>query len=107
MKLVVAVLPDSKAGQLRDVADALTMKKEGVAVVLAARAGKGAQLLVALSRDLVARGLNAVDIARGAAPEIGGGGGGRPDQAQAGGQHADGIAAALERAEALIAERIA
>jgi alanyl-tRNA synthetase len=55
-----------------------------------------------VSPDLVKAGLSAVSIIKQAAADIGGGGGGRPDMAQAGGKNAGGIDKALETASRLV-----
>ena len=62
-------------------------------------------LLVSMvTNDLVARGLDASVIARGAAKAIQGGGGGRPDVAQAGGRLADKLDEALSLVPGLVRE---
>jgi alanyl-tRNA synthetase len=59
-------------------------------------------LTVLLSDDLVAKGMNAVQIIREAAKEIQGGGGGQAFFAQAGGKNADGVEKAMERVSSIL-----
>jgi alanyl-tRNA synthetase len=60
------------------------------------------QLMLTIGKDLVARGLNAGAIIRELAREIGGGGGGQPFFATAGGKDPEGLDQAILRAEAFI-----
>jgi alanyl-tRNA synthetase len=63
-------------------------------------------LLVAASRDLASEGFDAASVVRGAAGLIGGGGGGRPDLAQAGGRDAARLDEALAEAARLALEAL-
>jgi len=96
------------ANQLRQLIDQLRRKASPVAVLLASRQEEeGKVMLIAgLSRDLVDRGLNAVEWIRAAAKLVEGGGGGRPDMAQAGGKLPDQLPAALEAARQEIEKRL-
>jgi alanyl-tRNA synthetase len=75
-------------------------------VAVAAGNGKGPALMVAASRDLAAEGFDAVAIVRAVGPMIGGGGGGRPDLAQAGGKDATRLGEALREAARLALEAL-
>ena len=105
-KFVIAQLDDAGPDDLRAITDRLRQNAEGVGAVLAS-AGEGKVcLIVAFTKDLVDKGLHAGKIAGAAAKLCGGGGGGRPDMAQAGGKNPDAIPAALAKAEELIVEAI-
>ena len=84
--------------------DQLRRKIAPVAVLLANRQEeeKKVTLIAGLSRDLVDRGLDAVAWIRAVAPLVNGGGGGRPDMAQAGGKLPEKLPEALEAARAEI-----
>jgi alanyl-tRNA synthetase len=104
-QVVVREYPDADAAALRGLADEL----RGVAgrfVAVAAGNGKGPALMVAASRDLAAEGFDAVAIVRAVGPMIGGGGGGRPDLAQAGGKDATRLGEALREAARLALEAL-
>ena len=68
--------------------------------------GGGPWILVAASRDLVNEGFDAVPIVKQVAPMIGGGGGGRPELAQAGGKDASRVAEALQEATRMAIEAL-
>jgi alanyl-tRNA synthetase len=81
--------------ELRTAADALKQKLGSAVVILGARAGDKALLVVSVTKDLAGR-VPADRLIRDIAPLIGGGGGGRPDFAQAGGKKAEFLDRALE-----------
>lgn len=88
---------------MRDLIDQLRRKGAPLAVLLASRQEEGKVMLLAgLSRDLTAKGLDAVKWVRSAATLVSGSGGGRPDMAQAGGKNAEKLAEALEAARTCI-----
>ncbi len=79
--------------------DVLRRKSPAKLAVLLATAAEGkVHLAAGLTPDLIASGLHAGNWLKEVAPVVGGGGGGRPDLAQAGGKNPDAIPAALERA---------
>ena len=100
-KLVVAQLEGLEAADLRSAWDTVRGKVAGsVACVLATVTEKGTPALIAAATDdAVAAGFKAGDVIRAIAPMVGGGGGGRPNMAQAGGKDASGIPAALAAAK--------
>jgi alanyl-tRNA synthetase len=90
---------DSKV--LRELADKIRDKLGSGVVVLAGTDGEKVLLLAAVTKDLSGR-VNAGALIKEIAPLVGGGGGGRPDFAQAGGKDPSGIDAALTRAVSTI-----
>jgi alanyl-tRNA synthetase len=94
-RLVVA-RRDLDVDGLRSLAQALRSKLDSGVVVLG-RAGEGkANLVVAVTKDLVERGISAKDVLAPGSSLLGGGGGGKPDLAISGGPNADRIDEALE-----------
>ncbi len=75
---------------------------EDVFVVLALESGDKVNLVVALSDDLVSKGMDAGKIIREISRSIKGGGGGQPQLATAGGKDASGIEEAFEMAGKLV-----
>jgi alanyl-tRNA synthetase len=68
--------------------------------------GENVTLLAGVTDDLIAKGVKAGDIIKTIAPLVGGGGGGRPQMAQAGGKNPAGIETALSQATAMIKEKL-
>lgn len=77
--------------QLRQMADRWQEKQASDVLVLGLIADKKVNMLVAMSSDAVQKGLKAGDLIKSIAPKINGGGGGRPEMAQAGGSNPDGL----------------
>ena len=71
---------------LRDTGDALRDKLKSAVIALGAIIDDRPQFLVMVTPDLVSKGLHAGEIAKKVAQVAGGGGGGRPEMAQAGGK---------------------
>ena len=87
---------------MREMGDFLRDKLSSCVVVLGALS-EGSPILVAMvTPDLVERGLNAGNIARDAAKLMGGGGGGRPEMAQAGGRQPEKLGDALSAVPNLV-----
>ncbi len=99
VRVVAGEVPVTDMNALRQLGDRLRDRLGSGVVILGARAnGKEAGLLFVtmVTKDLVARGLHAGRIVSEVARVAGGGGGGRPDMAQAGGKDPTRLAEALE-----------
>ncbi|MEI5991839.1 alanine-tRNA ligase [Enterococcus termitis] len=81
--------------QLRQLADQWKQKELSDVLVLATAQEEKVSLLAAMSKAANEKGLKAGDLIKTIAPKVGGGGGGRPDMAQAGGKNPAGISDAL------------
>ncbi len=95
----VTGLDKNGLGQL---ADALKNKLESGVVVVASENEGRVALVVSVTRDLTP-GIHAGNIVKKIAPIVGGGGGGRPDFAEAGGKNPAGIDQMFEEARAVVA----
>lgn len=97
----------ANADGLREMGDYLRDKLGSGVVVLGAVVNDRPMLVAMATQDLVqGRGVNAADIARAAARHVGGGGGGRPDVAQAGGRDASKLDEALRSIPNLVRDAV-
>ncbi|MHC4453664.1 MAG: alanine--tRNA ligase [Planctomycetota bacterium] len=106
VKIVTEVIEGVEVGDLRKAVDSLKKSLNSVAIILGTIENGRVTLITSLSNDLVKKGLHAGNIARDIAKIVGGGGGGRADMAQAGGQLPDKLNEALELGLKIIREKI-
>jgi alanyl-tRNA synthetase len=99
---VLAAEVNVDAKTLRDEADRLRDSMGSGVVVLGSREGGAVKLVVAVSKDLAGTKVHAGNLIRELAGMVGGGGGGRPDLAQAGGKNPDALPAALDAVYELV-----
>jgi alanyl-tRNA synthetase len=87
-RVLIGLIPGCSADDLRQLSDPFRGRHPTHAVLLGSELEDKPVLVASLSDDLAQRGLSAVELVRAAAGAIGGGGGGRPTMAQAGGKDA-------------------
>ncbi|HOK95855.1 MAG TPA: DHHA1 domain-containing protein, partial [Anaerohalosphaeraceae bacterium] len=102
--VVVGQLPSVDVEQARAAVDSIKKKARCAAIVFGMVTGDNnkVMLLAGVTEDLIQKGLKAGDIVKEIAPIVGGGGGGKPNMAQAGGKEPDKLDQALERAKQII-----
>jgi alanyl-tRNA synthetase len=106
--LVVAELPGVEPNLMRQLIDQIRQKAPRSAVLLASTDGDAKVTLVAgISKEIQQRGISAGKWIGPVAKLVGGGGGGRPDLAQAGGKNPAQLPAALATARETLAEMLA
>ncbi len=105
---VVFVLASGlKGGPLRDLSDRVRQQEKVEGTIVGSVDEGRPYLVVNLSDELVGRGLDAVQLIRGIGRHIGGGGGGKPTLAEAGGKNPDGVREALAAAKTAVADALA
>ncbi len=108
IRVLAEVVEASGPDRLREMADSLREKLGESAFVLAASAGEDkVQIVGAATPGAVSRGAHMGDIVRALGQRLGGGGGGRPEMAQAGGARPDLLEEVLREGEQMIAEQLA
>jgi alanyl-tRNA synthetase len=103
---LIGLIPGCGAEALRELSDPFRGRNPTHAVLLGSDGDGKPVLIASLSPDLAERGLSAVEWVRAAAGAIGGGGGGRPTMAQAGGKEADGLPKAIELGRQWLASQL-
>ncbi|AMB99760.1 alanine--tRNA ligase [Aerococcus urinaehominis] len=104
LRVITGHLANHAMNDLRQMSDVWKQQDVSDVLVLAGDADGKASLLVALKPAAQDRGFKAGDLIKQVAPAIGGGGGGRPDMAQAGGKNPAGIPDALNQVKEILAK---
>jgi alanyl-tRNA synthetase len=91
---------------MREMGDFLRARLSSVVVVLSAVINGSPLLVTMVTPDLVAKGLHAGNLARDTAKVMGGGGGGRPEMAQAGGKQVEKLEEALQAVPGLVRQSL-
>ncbi|SFP43602.1 alanyl-tRNA synthetase [Butyrivibrio proteoclasticus] len=106
VKLLATSVKGVDMNGLRDLGDQMKTKLgEGVVVLISETDGK-VNLITMATDEAIAKGAHAGNLIKAIAPIVGGGGGGRPNMAQAGGKNPAGIKDALTEAEKVLANQI-
>ena len=106
VKILCAALKGVDMNGLRDLGDQMKTKiGEGVVVLISEADGK-VNLVTMATDGAMAKGAHAGNLVKAIAPKVGGGGGGRPNMAQAGGKNPAGISDAIAEAKKVLAEQI-
>ena len=106
VKLVTLKLSGVEMNEMRNLGDSLRDKTPCSVIVLASDAGGKASLMVCADDAAQKKGAHAGNIVKAIAGLVGGGGGGRPNMAQAGGSDPSGIDKALAAAKDALAGQI-
>ena len=106
VKLLAVSLKDTGMNELRTLGDQFKEKLGNGVVVIASAADGKVNLMATATDEAVKAGAHAGNLIKGIAALVGGGGGGRPNMAQAGGKNPDGIPAALEKAAEVLKEQL-
>ena len=106
VKAVIAECDAADAAALRDTADKIRDKLECGVVFLAANGGDKLLFTAMATKSANDKGAHCGNIIKEAAKVAGGGGGGRPDMAQAGGKDVSKLADALAKAEEVLASQV-
>jgi alanyl-tRNA synthetase len=104
VNVLIAQLPETAPDTLREMSDWFRNAVKSGVMVLGSVADGKPQLIAAVTDDLTKQGLHAGNLIKQIAPIVGGGGGGRPTMAQAGGKDSSKLGEALTAAGQLIAE---
>ena len=106
VKLLATSVEGVDMNGLRDLGDQLKDKLGQGVVVIASSANDKVNLIAMATEDAMAKGAHAGNLIKGIAALVGGGGGGRPNMAQAGGKNPAGIPDAIAKVAEVLSEQL-
>ncbi|MDD6667186.1 MAG: alanine--tRNA ligase [Lachnospiraceae bacterium] len=106
VKLLAVNVPGVGGKELRDLGDSFKEKLGSGVVVIASEADGKVGLIAMATDDAIAKGAHAGNLIKAISGLVGGGGGGRPNMAQAGGKNPAGIEDALKKVKETLAEQL-
>ncbi len=106
IKLLTAKTEAGDVDDLRSMVDLLRDRLQSGIIVLGSHSGNRVNLVAAVTRDLLPLGLHAGKLVKELATIIDGGGGGKPEMAQAGGKDPARLQEALERVSLIIPKQL-
>ncbi len=104
--VIVAALPDTDGQAIRTAMDVVTKKHPEAAVMLLGTTADKVAIMAVVPKHLIDQGLKAGDWVKTVAPVVGGGGGGKPDKAQAGGKDPSQADAAVDAAKEFASSKV-
>lgn len=106
VKFIGAKVADVDMNGLRDLGDQLKDKLGEGVIVLASSNGGKVSLMAMATAEAMNRGAHAGNLIKAIASCVGGGGGGRPNMAQAGGKNPEGIDEAIKKAAVVLEQQL-
>lgn len=104
--VLTALIPNADADTLRAMTDRFRQHYSSGVVVVASAPDNRPVIIAAVTDDLVKRGLNAGELVKTVAQVVGGGGGGRPNLAQAGGKDPARLPEALQKVSEYVQNKL-
>ncbi|WP_302488364.1 alanine--tRNA ligase [uncultured Eubacterium sp.] len=106
VKLLATKVSDVDMNGLRNLGDQLKEKMGGGVVVIVSTTNDKANVIVMADNDAISKGAHAGNMIKEIAKCVGGGGGGRPNMAQAGGKNPAGADMAIEKAKEILESQL-
>ncbi|HZJ76806.1 MAG TPA: alanine--tRNA ligase [Oscillospiraceae bacterium] len=106
VNIIIQSIDNQEMNDLRKIGDALKEKLESGVIILASDKNGKVNFIATATKDVLAKGVHCGNLIKEAAKVTGGGGGGKPEMAQAGGKNPDKIGDALSIAKEILEKQL-